>query len=58
MSHSTYNLLNNSEEKLDIAASINEATPPPQPVVTTTGKVDDGLSKHYSQIASAVILYW
>ena len=58
MSHSTYTLLNNSDEKLDIAASITEDSPPTQPVVTASSKVDDGLSKHYSQIAFAVILYW
>ena len=58
MSHSVYNILNNSDESLDIAKSLKEPSPPPDPSEPVNSKNDDSLSKRYSQIAFAVILYW
>jgi len=53
MSSSSYTLLNNSTDKLDVGIPITE------PISSTTMNAsNDALKKKYTQIALAVTLYW
>lgn len=53
MSNKSYALLNNStDDKLDVAIPVNESTS------TTTNTNGDSLKTRYTQIATAVALYW
>jgi hypothetical protein len=52
MSNSSYTLLKNSTDKLDVGIPIKE------PVTSTMSNSNDALKKRYIQIAFAVTLYW
>ena len=54
MSNSSYTLLNNSTEKLDIDIPVKESTT----TTTTMNNSNEALKKRYIQIAIAVTLYW
>jgi len=49
MSNSSYTLLNNTTDKIDVSIPVKEPT---------MNNSNDALKKKYIQIACAVILYW
>jgi hypothetical protein len=53
MSNSSYTLLNNSTNKLDVSIPVKEPVPS-----STMNNSNEALKKRYMQIAFAVILYW
>jgi len=53
MSNSSYTLLNNSTNKLDVSIPVKEHVPS-----STMNNSNEALKKRYMQIAFAVILYW
>ncbi|CAF2792777.1 unnamed protein product [Rotaria sp. Silwood2] len=55
MSNSSYVLLNNSTDKLNVEIPVKE---PPSSSQTSSTTNDDTLNKRYVQIAIAVFLYW
>ncbi|CAF0753592.1 unnamed protein product [Adineta ricciae] len=55
MSNSSYSLLSNSSDKLDVEISIKE---PPTSSSAAMNSANEALKKRYVQIAVAVILYW
>ncbi|CAF3447882.1 unnamed protein product [Rotaria socialis] len=57
MSNTTYALLNNSTDNIDVAIPVKEPLSPQSSSVTNTTNVDT-LRKNYKQIAIAVALYW
>lgn len=58
MSNSSYTLLKNSTDKIDVSIPIKESTSPPSLSSTTSTSNADTLKNRYVQIAIAVILYW
>jgi hypothetical protein len=54
MSNSSYAILNNSTDKLDVAIPLTETGSPS----VSTSSSDVTLKHHYVQIAIAVALYW